>query len=166
VQVAAAVPGLGAAVGRVLGQLLRWAGEGIAALRAPVAAARGVKVACPPAPAAAANETITLYHGSVSNYSGILRGGLDPNRAPTWVTTSRTAAQNAIGPGRVLSPGQGLDVGIVESNVTMAEFEALVESGAISQTRSWPGFGGSQVFPENVLRSPAAIEMFNRGIVR
>ena len=110
-------------------------------------------------------DVVRLYHGSVGNYSSILKSGLDPARSPTWVTTSRAAAENAIGPGRVLSPGQGLDRGIIESVVPRTEFDRLIQSGGISPTRTWPGFGGGQVFPENVLRSPEAIELFNKGIV-
>lgn len=112
------------------------------------------------------DDVVRLYHGSVSNYSGILRNGLDPTRAPTWVTTSRAAAENAIGPGRVLSPGEGLDRGIIESVVPRADFERLIQSGGISPTRNWPGFGGGRTLPENVLRSPEAVALFNKGIVQ
>jgi RHS repeat-associated protein len=111
-------------------------------------------------------EGIRIFHGSVSNYSSILKNGLDPGLTPTWVTTSRAAAENAIGPGRLLSPGQGLDRGIVESLVPRPNYEALIRSGGISPTRSWPGFGGGGPFPENVLRSREAIDVFNRGIVQ
>jgi RHS repeat-associated protein len=110
-------------------------------------------------------DSIRLYHGSVGNYSSIMRNGLDPTRIPTWVTTSPAAAQNAIGAGRVLSPGQGLDRGIIQSVVPRLNFERLIQSGAISPTRNWPGFGGGTVFPENVLRMPEAIELFNRGMM-
>jgi hypothetical protein len=111
-------------------------------------------------------ETITLHHGSVSNYSNIMTSGLDPNRTPTWVTTQLQAAQNAIGSGRVLSPGEGVDMGIITSNVSRSAFEALQPNG-VSLLREWPGFGDvGETFSEFVLRSPEAIELFNSGICR
>lgn len=64
------------------------------------------------------------------------------------------------------SAGQGADRGIIESVVSRSEFEALQRSGGISPTRTWSGFGTRQSLPENVLRSPEAVELFNRGIVR
>jgi RHS repeat-associated protein len=112
------------------------------------------------------DETVTLYHGSVDNYSGIQAGGLDPARTPTWVTTDLGAAQNAIGPGRVLSSGQGADAGIITSVVSKSAFEDLQKSGEISAQRGWPGFGGGQSLTEHVLRSPEAVNVFNAGIVR
>lgn len=114
----------------------------------------------------AAEEMITLHHGSVSDYTEILTSGLKASRAPTWVTTEMTAARNAIGPGRVMSPGQGLNKGVITSTVPRAQFEALQEAGAISNLRTWPGFGGGQTFTEFVLRKPAAFDLFNAGIVR
>jgi hypothetical protein len=107
----------------------------------------------------------TLYHGSVDNFSTIAADGLDAARTPTGVTTDREAAQNAIGPGRVLSAGQGVDTGIVTSSVPTAQLQALQEAGGVSALRSWPGFGGGGTFLEYVLRSPAAVELFNAGIV-
>lgn len=114
----------------------------------------------------AAEETITLYHGSVDNFSGIRSGGLSAARTPTWVTTDLEAAQNAIGPGRVLSPGQGVDTGVVTSTVPLSRFQSIQQAGGISGLRLWPGFGGEQTFGEYVLRSPEAIELFNVGIGR
>ena len=114
----------------------------------------------------AADDTITLYHGSVDNFSGIMQNGLEAARTPTWVTTDLEAAQNAIGPGRVLSAGQGLDTDVVTSTVPLSQFQAIQEAGGISELRSWPGFGGGQTFGEYVLRSPDAIDLFNQGIVR
>jgi hypothetical protein len=112
----------------------------------------------------AAEETMTLYHGTIDNFSRIAAEGLEASRTPTWVTTDLAAAENAIGPGRVLSAGQGLNTGIITSVVPRAQFEALQGSGAISGLRTWPGFGGGQTFGEYVLRRPNAIQLFNEGI--
>lgn len=76
------------------------------------------------------------------------------------------AADNALGSGRVLSEGQGLDTGIITSVVPKGAFEALQQSGGISRLRSWPGFGGGKALSEYVLRHPDAIKLFNQGIVR
>jgi hypothetical protein len=111
-------------------------------------------------------ETLTLYHGSIDNYSNIMSQGFDAARTPTWVTTSLEAAQNAIGQSRVLSSGQGFDVGVVTSVVPANQFSAIQQLGGISDLRMWPGFGGGPDFSEFVLRSPAAIDLFNSGIVR
>ena len=115
--------------------------------------------------AGAGADSITLYHGSIDNYSAIMAKGLDVARTPTWITTDFAAAQNAIGAGRVLSAGQGVDVGIVQSVVPRAAFQAMQRSGGISALRSWPGFGGSRTFGEFVLRNPDAVRLFNTGIV-
>jgi RHS repeat-associated protein len=111
-------------------------------------------------------KTITLFHGSVDDFSTILKKGLDPGRTPTWVTTSSEAAENAISPQRVLSPGQGIDKGVIESIVPESKFRVLQKSGGISPDRQWPGFGRPTQLPENVLRTPEAVELFNRGIIR
>jgi len=79
------------------------------------------------------------------------------------VTSDLAAAENAIGPGRVLSAGQGLDKSIITSVVPHSAFEALQGSGAISELRAWPGFGGGQALSEYVLRGPGAIDLFNAG---
>lgn len=110
--------------------------------------------------------TIRLYHGSISDYTTIRQHGLDPQRVPVWVTTSRRAARNAINPERVVGPFEGNDRGIVRSVVPKAKFEALIESGGISPTRTWPAFNTGEDFPENVLRSAKAVELFNGGIKR
>lgn len=115
--------------------------------------------------ASGGGKTVELFHGSIDNYSSIAKSGLDAARAPTWVTTDLAAAKNAIGPGRVLSAGQGIDTGIVRSVVPEAQFNALQQSGAISGYRTWPGFGGGGRFGEYVLRHPDAIKLFNGGIV-
>jgi hypothetical protein len=112
------------------------------------------------------HDLIRLYHGTVSDFTMILCHGLDPERAPTWVTSRREAAENAIGPSRILSPSQKRDSGVIESVVLKSGFEALVDAGHISGTRTWQGFGGGYQFPENVLRNAEAIKLFNRGIVR
>lgn len=45
-------------------------------------------------------------------------------------------------------------------------FEALQRSGGISELREWPAFGIQGMFTEYVLRSRAAVELFNSGIIR
>jgi RHS repeat-associated protein len=112
-------------------------------------------------------DMITLYHGSVDGYSEIMANGLDPARTPTWVTTDLESAQNAIGPDRVLSPGQGADTGIITSQVSRSQFQALQQAGEISGLRNWPGFGGGANLglSEYVLRGPNAVQLFNSGIV-
>ena len=126
--------------------------------------AESAAVGAESAAAEAGGDTITLYHGSIDNFSTIMEQGLDPARAPTWVTTERAAAENAIGPGRVLSTGQGSDSGVVTSVVPRSSFEAIKSAGGISERRAWPGFGGGGPFSEYVLRSDDAIRLFNAGI--
>lgn len=111
---------------------------------------------------------VGVQHGNWTKGRGplttIMEQGLDPARAPTWVTTERAAAENAIGPGRVLSTGQGSDSGVVTSVVPRSSFEAIKSAGGISERRAWPGFGGGGPFSEYVLRSDDAIRLFNAGI--
>jgi RHS repeat-associated protein len=162
----AAIKSLGVAAGKAaIGAIVRAAEEEVAELAVKEGAELLAKEGAEVIAEQAAEETITLYHGSVDNFSKIATEGLEASRAPTWVTTDVAAAENAIGPGRVLSPGQGLDTGIVTSKVSRSAFEALQPKG-ISPPRSWPGFGGGQSLTEHVLRSPEAIELFNSGIVR
>jgi RHS repeat-associated protein len=107
---------------------------------------------------------ITLYHGSIDNFSGIAANGLDAARTPTWVTTDLAAAQNAIGANRVLSAGQGVDTGIITSVVPSKQFQMLQQAGGISAQRTWPGFGGAGTYSEYVLRNSDAIDLFNSGM--
>lgn len=113
-----------------------------------------------------ADDLVTVFHGSISDASKIRTHGLDPARTPTWITTNRKAAENAIGPQRALGPREGLDRGIIESRIPRKEFEVLQQNGQISPERTWPGFGSGQTLPENVLRGPDAIDAFNRGIIK
>jgi uncharacterized protein RhaS with RHS repeats len=113
-----------------------------------------------------ADDLITLYHGSVDNFSDISANGLDPEGGPTWVTTEEASAQNAIGPGRVLGTGQGVDSGVVSSTVSRSALEALddpADVGGLTTPRTWPGFGGGGPYTEFVLRSARAIELSGMG---
>ncbi|MCB1924864.1 MAG: hypothetical protein KDJ27_14175 [Gammaproteobacteria bacterium] len=117
-------------------------------------------------PAKPTVEYVTVYHGSISDASAIRSRGLDPARGPTWVSTSRQAAEAAIGSERAVGLREGKDRGVIESRIPRAEFERLQREEQISEDRVWSGFGKEKEMPENVLRGRDAIDAFNRGIVR
>jgi RHS repeat-associated protein len=106
-----------------------------------------------------AEETVSIYHGSINDATTIAREGLDPTRTPTWATRDLAAAQDAIGPGRV---DMMRDPGIIESRVPRSEFERLLAPNE----RAYSGFnsrlpGSSEI----VLRTPEQVDLFNRYIV-
>ncbi|MDX2053370.1 MAG: RHS repeat-associated core domain-containing protein [Polyangiaceae bacterium] len=75
------------------------------------AAARSLKPATVVS-AQAAEETVSVFHGSIKNGPAILENGLDAARAPTFVSRDLAAAQNAITNHPDAVPGLGT---IIES---------------------------------------------------
>jgi RHS repeat-associated protein len=114
------------------------------------------------------NDYISVYHGSIYDYHNILNNGLREDKLPTYVSTDRRAAEDAISPPRVdvqyPSPFKPpLDLGIVESRIPRAIFERL-----FTEPRSYPGFNGRFNPPtvEYLIRTEEQRLNFNRYIVR
>ncbi len=93
-------------------------------------------------------------------------GRAQGGKLPTWVTTDLAAAENAIGPGRVLSIGEGADKGIITSIVSLEEFQALQKAEETALLRKGRFGAGGQALTEYVLRGPNAAKLFNAGIQR
>jgi|GEM_PF-731154 len=143
-----AAPFLGAAVGKVLAVVFR-TGRGV------ISAAAG-RVAC----GGAAEETVSVFHGSISNGANILEHGLDAARAPTFVSRDLAAAQNALTSHPDAIPGLGT---IIESRIPASQFQSVLAP----LERPYSGF-----FPyglqstEITLRTGEQIQLFNNFIVR
>jgi len=105
--------------------------------------------------AEAGEETLSVFHGSISDATAIAEDGLDAARTPTWVTRDLEAAQDAIGPGRV---DPMTDPGIIESRIPASEFDRLLAPGE----RPYSGFNnGLPGSSEIVLRNSEQIDLFN-----
>lgn len=107
--------------------------------------------------------SISVYHGSINDSSRIRANGLDPGKAPTWVSRDRAAAADAIGRRRYeVQQGMARDPGIVESKIPASQFAALAAS-----ERAYGGFHGSSLnSTEIVLRTLEQFNIFNANIVR
>jgi hypothetical protein len=138
------------------------AAKGLAA--AGAAAYRGLKSLADEA-AKAADEAVTLFHGSAKHADEILDSGLDVNRSgATYVSPDVAAAQDAIEARKAL--GEATNPGIITSRVPRSEVEALINSGDIG-VRPYKGFYPYRLNTvEYLLKTPAAKELFNRGIQR
>jgi hypothetical protein len=114
--------------------------------------------------AGAVEREISVYHGSVKDYSTIMEKGLDTMRTPVWVSTDIEAARGAINPDRIFletKPWETPNAGVVESRIPISDFDKL------PNPRPYPvGFGGVRNSTEILLRESEQIEIFNKYIVR
>jgi hypothetical protein len=111
--------------------------------------------------------TTTLYHGSIDNASGILENGFDIYReGATYVSPDIRAAQDAINYRMQNFPDEVTDPGIITSTVPTNEFQGLQQSGDILG-KPYNGFFGSTLnTTEYLLKTPAAKDLFNRGMIK
>lgn len=104
------------------------------------------------------DETVSVFHGSVDDAARIRQGGLDPDRAPTWASRDRRAAEDAIDP--AVRGRAGRDPGIIESRVPRGIFDDLFAPAERGYRGLFPyRLRGSS---EIVMRSRQQIEAFNR----
>jgi hypothetical protein len=107
-----------------------------------------------------ADETVSVFHGSIKDGAQILERGLDPARAPTFVSRDVAAAQDALLNHPDAVPGLGK---IIESRIPASQFDRLFAP----LERPYDGF-----FPyplkstEITLRTGEQIDLFNQYIVR
>ncbi|GMU52503.1 MAG: hypothetical protein AMXMBFR33_16490 [Candidatus Xenobia bacterium] len=110
-------------------------------------------------------EFVMVYHGSINDATHIRTHGLDPARLPTWLTTDRAAAHEAISSARY-EVNQGLvrDTGVIESRIPRSEFERTM----LPHQRPYVGFSGHLDTTEIVIRRgfEEAIGVFNSHILR
>lgn len=105
-------------------------------------------------------ETVSVFHGSIKDGVEILERGLDPARAPTFVSRDVAAAQDALLNHPDAVPGLGK---IVESRIPVSQFDKVFAPFE----RPYDGF-----FPyplkssEITLRTGEQIDLFNEYIVR
>lgn len=108
----------------------------------------------------ATGETVSVFHGSISNGANILKDGLDAARAPAFVSRDLAAAQNALTSHPHAIPGLGT---IIESRIPASQFQSVLAP----LERPYSGF-----FPyglqstEITLRTGEQIQLFNSFIVR
>ena len=144
----ASAPFLGAVMGKLLAPVFRALSEALSSIAG--------RAAC----GGAAEETVSVFHGSISNGANILEHGLDAARAPTFVSRDVAAAQNALTSHPDAIPGLGT---IIESRIPASQFQSVLAP----LERPYSGF-----FPyglqstEITLRTGEQIQLFNSFIVR
>jgi RHS repeat-associated protein len=106
------------------------------------------------------DDLVSVFHGSADDATTIMNKGLDSKRTPTWVSTDKDAAVNAITK-RYDIPK---DPGIIESKIPKDKFDKVMKPSE----RPYPsGFGGEQLnSKEIVLRNQEQINLFNENIVK
>jgi hypothetical protein len=110
--------------------------------------------------AAGGDGTVSVFHGSIDNGPTILRSGLDPARAPTFVSRDLAAARNALTHHPNATPGLGT---IIESRIPAEKFEQLLAPVERPYSGFYPyGLNSSEI----TLRTPEQIQLFNNHIVR
>jgi RHS repeat-associated protein len=104
----------------------------------------------------AGEETVSVYHGSIKNGGdSILKNGLDPNRAPTFVSRDLAAAEDALLNHPDAIPGAGT---IIESRIPASQFQSQLAP----LERSYGGFYPYKIqSTEITLRTPEHIQLFN-----
>lgn len=108
----------------------------------------------------AADETVSVFHGSIDNGAAILEGGLSPARAPTFVSRDVAAAQDALLNHPNAIPGAGT---IIESRVPASQFQSQL----LPLERPYSGFYPYRLQSTEVtLRTSEHIELFNQFIHR
>jgi RHS repeat-associated protein len=102
--------------------------------------------------------TVSVYHGSINNGEQILAKGLEPTRAPTFVSRDLAAAQDALVNHPDAVPGMGT---IIESRIPESQFNAVLAP----LERPYSGFYPYELqSTEITLRTPEQINLFNQYI--
>ena len=109
---------------------------------------------------------VPLYHGTINDFTQIRANGLDPSRAPTWVTRDLSVARNAISINRYdVSQGLARDPGIVTSMVPRKLYDQHFAPFE-NPHGTYTGFGGGLASSEIILRTQIQFQIFNNFIVR
>ncbi len=104
--------------------------------------------------------TVSVYHGSIDNGAKILQQGLDPKRAPTWVSRDYRAALDAITNRYDTWRGPGM---IIESKIPSSKF---AEHFATSE-RPYAGWNGTLPgSSEIIMKTLEQFDLFNKHIVK
>jgi RHS repeat-associated protein len=107
----------------------------------------------------AAEQTISVFHGSINNGAEILQNGLDAARAPTFVSRDIAAAQDVLANHPDAVPGLGQ---IIESRIPASQFNRLLAPFERPYGGFYPYGLQSTEIP---LRSVEQIELFNQFMV-
>ncbi|MBL8717330.1 MAG: hypothetical protein JNL79_15190 [Myxococcales bacterium] len=111
-------------------------------------------------PVGAAEETVSVFHGSIRNGGTILENGLDAARAPTFVSRDLAAAQNALTSHPDAVPGLGM---IIESRVPVSQFQSVLAPLERPYAGFYPyGLRSTEI----TLRTPEHIQLFNQFMVK
>lgn len=112
------------------------------------------------------DDLVDLFHGSYKNADEILESGLDVNRSgATYVSPDLAAAEDAVR-ARVITGEATENAGVITSRVPRGDLQALINSGDI-KIRDYQGFYPSRLNTvEYQLFTPAAKELFNKGMQR
>ena len=105
-------------------------------------------------------DAVSVFHGSIKNGAEILRNGLDPSRAPVFVSRDIAAAEDALRNHYDRIPGLGT---IIESKIPTSEFLTHLSPLERPYTGFYPYGIQSTEIP---LGTSNLIELFNRYIVR
>jgi hypothetical protein len=132
----------------------------VLALASVVGGLKGAPREAPAIAAEAGGGSVSVFHGSIRNGAEILEKGLDPARAPTFVSRDLAAAQDALlnHPDAVRGLGE-----IVESRIPASQFSELMAPFERPYGGFYPYGLQSTEIP---LRSAEQIHLFNDFIVR
>ena len=109
---------------------------------------------------AKAEDTVSVFHGSINDATAIRANGLSAQRGTAFVSRDLKAAQDAIGKARYeVDQGAARDIGIIESRIPRADFDRCLAP----VERSYSGFQGAELRSSEIpLRTPDLIDLFNR----
>ncbi|MFA5186494.1 MAG: RHS repeat-associated core domain-containing protein [Patescibacteria group bacterium] len=118
-------------------------------------------------PSAASNieQSISVYHGSINNYTWIKSVGLNPFKK-AYVSRDAEAAYNAISPLRYeVSQGIAKDIGIIESRIPKSFFDKhLADSEMVYDYGFGANFGGRLNSTQIILDTAEKVDLFNKYI--
>jgi hypothetical protein len=109
---------------------------------------------------AAEEELVSVYHGSIKSGPSILETGLDPARAPTFVSRDLAAAEDALLRHPDAVPGLGQTI---ESRIPRSLFDLHLAPLERPYSGFYPYLLDST---EITLRTPEHVNLFNQFIVR
>jgi RHS repeat-associated protein len=110
---------------------------------------------------------ISIYHGSINDYTRIMSGGLNPLKG-AYATRDINAARNAVSVFRYeITQGIATDTGIIESSVPYSEYDRVLRPAEKAYEYGWGSeYGVKLDSTQIIMDTPEQIATFNKYIVR